>query len=101
MDVFRHGDVLMSPIEAIPAHAVLQSGLILARGELTGHAHKVETDGLAELYEHEGNLFLRVVGSSARVVHEEHYPIELPPGVYRVWRQREYNPQTDEQIVED
>jgi hypothetical protein len=77
MDVYRHGDVLISPVEAIPEHAVKQSGLTLARGELTGHAHKVETDGLAELYVHEGNLFHRVVGSSARVVHEEHHPIEL------------------------
>jgi hypothetical protein len=25
-------------------------------------------------------------------VHEEHRPIELPIGVYRVWQQREYTP---------
>ena len=101
MDVYRHGDVLISPIEEIPKHAVKQSDLILARGELTGHAHRVELDGSAEMYEHEGNLFLKVLYSPARIVHEEHGPIELPPGMYRVWRQREYNPQLDEQIIED
>ena len=101
MDVYRHGDVLISPIEEIPEHAVKQPDLILARGELTGHAHRAEPAGAAEMYEHEGNLFLRVLDSPARIVHEEHGPIELLPGVYRVWRQREYNPQVNEQIIED
>ena len=101
MEVFRHGDVLISPVEEVPEHAVKLQGLTLARGELTGHAHKVDTNGLAELYEHEDTLFLRVVETPARVVHEEHRPIELLPGVYRVWRQREYNPKTEEEVVED
>jgi len=66
--------------------------LVLARGEATGHAHRIETDGFAEAYSKDGNLFLRVVGSPAKVVHEEHRTIQLPPGTYRVWRQREYDP---------
>ena len=61
MDVYRHGDVLISPVEEIPDHAVKQPDLVLARGEVTGHAHRVETDGMAELYEHETVLYLRIV----------------------------------------
>ncbi len=101
MDVYRHGDVLIAPIESIPEHALKQPDLILARGEVTGHAHRVETRGLAELFEHENTLFLRVQGSTAHVVHEEQHSIELPPRNYRVWRQREYDPRLDERTIED
>lgn len=101
MDVYRHGDVLIAPIMSIPENARKRPDLILARGEITGHAHRIEPEGMAELYEYEGNLFLRVLGLPARVVHEEHEPIELAVGMYRVWRQREYDPASDERYVED
>ena len=35
--------------------------------------------------------FLRIV-TEARLTHEEHAAIALPPGLYRVVRQREYAP---------
>jgi hypothetical protein len=34
-----------------------------------------------------------VLADSATVTHEEHGPITLPRGTYRVWRQREYSPE--------
>jgi hypothetical protein len=58
---------------------------------VTGHTHRVEPRDAAELFESAGMLFLRV-RAPARVVHEEHAPIALDPGTYRVWRQREYSP---------
>ena len=94
MEIYRHGDVLLAPITSIPENARRKPDLILARGEITGHAHRIEAKGMAQLYEYEDTLFLRIVGSPASVVHEEHLPIELPPGIYRVWRQREYDPVT-------
>ncbi len=100
MKVYRHGDVLIAPIESVPANARLREGLILAQGEITGHAHRVETDSRAELLEAGPELFLRVLGSPARIVHEEHRPIELPPGSYRVWRQREFDPSEDLTVMD-
>jgi hypothetical protein len=44
------------------------------------------------VFQNGDNLFLRVVADSARIVHQEHGPISLPRGLYRVWKQREYNP---------
>jgi len=32
----------------------------------------------------------RPVPALATLVHQEHDPIALPPGTYRVWRQREH-----------
>ena len=101
MEIYRHGDVLIAPVDSIPDDAKKRQSLVLARGEVTGHAHRVETDELAELYDAGEELYLRVEGSPARVVHEEHDTIELNPGSYRVWRQREYDPSTEERIIED
>jgi len=97
MTLYRHGDVLISRVEEIPERAIKQSHLVLLEGEVTGHAHRVETDDLAELYkdfmaDSNEDLFLRIEGSPARVTHEEHDTIELPVGLYKVWRQREYDP---------
>ena len=101
MEVYRHGDVLIARVEEIPEQARERGDLVLARGEATGHAHRVETDGFAQILEFDADLFLRVAEVPARVLHEEHDPIELPPGTYKVWRQREYDPATDERIVVD
>ena len=93
MDLYRHGDVLIGSVDAIPPDAKKRSNLILARGEITGHAHRIEDPKTAELFEHEGLLFLRVIAPVARLIHEEHKPIELAQGTYKVWQQREYTPQ--------
>ncbi len=66
--------------------------LVLALGEVTGHAHAVVGPG--ELYRSADPLAPGClhVPSGARVVHEEHGAISLPRGWYRVMRQREYVP---------
>lgn len=90
--MWRHGDVLIAAVKSIPEEARKKPNCILAYGELTGHSHRIEKFGDAELLEHRGQLYLRVLAKSARVVHEEHKPITLPQGLYRVWQQREYTP---------
>jgi hypothetical protein len=89
--MYRHGDVLIAPVAAVPEGARRCPHTILAHGETTGHTHRVEPRDAVELFEGGDQLFLRV-HAPARVVHEEHAPIALPPGTYRVWRQREYSP---------
>ena len=92
--LYRHGDVLVQRIDAIPAGAREVPGTVLARGELTGHSHRIaEGDGRASLLRAGADLFLRVE-RTATLVHDEHRPIELEPGLYRVWRQREYVPES-------
>jgi len=90
--LYRHGDVLLAAVPALPANAKPVLGLILAHGELTGHAHRIREAGAAQLFIQGGFTYLRVTAAAATLVHEEHRPIELPTGVYRVWQQREYTP---------
>ena len=69
--------------------------MVLAHGEVTGHTHRIEDAATASLFSgwQFGEFFLDVSARMARIVHEEHGPIELKRGVYRVWRQREYTPE--------
>jgi hypothetical protein len=98
--VFRQGDVLVVPVDPgqipsglMPAPRDRQGRMVLASGEATGHAHVITGDRVALLCppDQPDRLFLRIEGH-ARLVHEEHHPIPLPPGGYRVVRQREYVP---------
>lgn len=70
-------------------------GIILAAGEATGHHHRIAVlDREAELFESQTveDRFLRIMAASGvEVVHEEHAPILLPPGDYRVRLQREWS----------
>jgi hypothetical protein len=90
--LYRHGDVLIACVPNLPSQASKRSGTILARGEITGHSHCVQEIGAAQLYDFNLETFLEVTASIATLVHEEHKPIELPQGIYRVWMQREYTP---------
>jgi len=92
----RQGDVLLiATPDAEPAEGAVEQprergALVLARGELTGHAHAVHGEG-ARLLAAPGALdALLIVERPAVLRHEEHGPIELPVGRYLVRRQREY-----------
>ena len=98
--LYRHGDVLLDEVPEVPASARPRDGVVLAYGEMTGHSHRVEPREAAELYQHDTSLYLRVTGQPATLLHEEHGPIELRPGVYRVWRQREYTPREIRVVVD-
>jgi hypothetical protein len=92
--MWRQGDVLIAEAGAIPRGAIRRPNCVLAEGELTGHSHRIDQPGVAELYECNGMLYLQVLAGEAKVVHQEHGPITLPHGVYAVWQQREYTPQS-------
>lgn len=96
MKQYRHGDLLIMEVPLCPKGTLLDHR-ILAHGEATGHAHRV--DERAELREQDGQLFLRV-SQETRLTHEEHATITLPQGYYRVVRQREYTPASP-RYVED
>jgi len=96
--IYRQGDVLLVECDEVPLDAKRikrESGkLILARGEQTGHHHAV-LEREAELVESASAqaVFLKIMGSApAALTHQEHATIAVPPGTYRVVRQREYTP---------
>ena|SRR3990167_5002025 len=88
MTDFQQGDVILKRAKEIKGKKL--NHLILAKGEHTGHKHVI-TEGAAELYEHEGTLFLKVLSESAVVTHEEHTAIEIPNGDWEIGIVREYD----------
>ncbi|MFI6277745.1 hypothetical protein [Streptomyces sp. NPDC050988] len=105
---YRQGDVLVVAVDELPLQMLpvpREDGLVvLAHGEVTGHRHAIaepHAELLAPPGDDDETRFLRIVGASARLVHEEHAAIILPGGVYQVIRQREYNPDVNAVFVED
>ncbi len=99
---FRQGDVFLMEVTKLPAsatHEVASDKIVLAYGEVTGHSHSVRAED-AKLYRDNEDSYL-VVETRANLVHEEHDSIPLPAGVYKVIRQREYNPRTLTNYVSD
>lgn len=104
----RQGDVLLARVPSLPADATLrprESGrVILAHGEVTGHAHAIadapDAPTAALLDAPDGLAYLRVDALS-QLVHDEHSTIVLEPGVYRVTRQREYDDEAEFRQVAD
>lgn len=102
----RQGDVFIQrlpdnakiPVKAKPVPND-NGRTILAYGEVTGHAHALP--GKAKLFRMEDtgsgapNLtsYLEIEGLPCTLKHEEHAPIELPKGKYKVVIQREYSPE--------
>lgn len=107
--IFRQGDVLLVAVAAIPEGAkdVTTDGrIVLAEGEMTGHAHAVyepitkdRPRGKARMWDAGAERFLQVVEKTA-LKHEEHAPVELPPGVYRIQHQREYSPEEVRRVAD-
>ena len=97
--MYRQGDVLIVPTRSIPKSAKQidrEDGcVVLAHGEVTGHAHVIY-DKRAALFRDPklAKIFMHVSGnSSVDLVHDEHSTIAIPPGDYQVIRQSEYTPQ--------
>ena len=88
----RQGDVYLIPVDSVPRSAkpVAREGgrVILAHGEVTGHAHAITAPGAVLLATpgataEVADRFLRL-RSKATLTHEEHGHIEVPAGTYRV-----------------
>ncbi len=104
MNQVRQGDVLLIPVPSRSLKAAKpvprdHGRIVLAYGEVTGHAHAID-DALAELFEErDGQLYLKVDGPAV-LRHEEHGAIAIDPGLYRVVRQREYTPEAIRQVAD-
>lgn len=98
--MYRHGDVILQKVNSIPSDAMRRPSAVLARGEATGHSHRIADPSGVALYENDGMGYLEVLSDSALLIHDEHKPIELPHGTYRFWQQREYSPKEIRRIVD-
>jgi len=111
--LFAQGDILIEeissrPISALGVRCRRAKSAIIAEGEASGHCHRLigefvfyRDDALAR--DIPSQLYLghiRVEGSKAQLLHEEHATLALEPGLYRVRRQRQLEP-TESGLFED
>ena len=86
--IIRQGDVLLLSVAAIPndARDVTPEGdVILAYGEVTGHAHRITQTKAApkvRVWDAGAERFLQVI-ESAQLTHEEHGAVTLEQPVYQ------------------
>lgn len=107
---FRQGDVLITYVDRLPGHVAVRprdhGRVILAYGEVTGHAHVIddtETAPVAAIYDEpggDGSTFYLRLEAETGLVHEEHGRIDLPAGVAVVTRQREYTPEAIRRVAD-
>jgi len=111
---FRQGDVLVERVETLVVKTKASDRVILAHGEVTGHAHEVREPELASIAEvHEAWRLLGdlpdagpmtrhalKVNAQTEVVHQEHGKIPVARGNYRVTRQREYSPEAIRNVAD-
>ena len=96
--MFRQGDVLIRSTNITEKGDAIERDngrVVLAYGEVTGHAHAIAAPN-AKLFALAGEMtryLLQVTKTPVELKHEEHSTIVLPPGNYEVVRQREYTPQ--------
>ena len=112
-EMFAQGDLLIERVADIEPSGTIVApdatgALVLADGELTGHRHAIFDrvtmfrDGTLAR-EIPAGLYVghvKVESGSALIQHQEHAPINLGEGTYRVRRQRELEPK-DAVLVSD
>jgi hypothetical protein len=100
--LIQQGDVLFFSEEKLPKGLrpvrPYENGLyIFALGEATGHHHSAVADNDIELFQDEkGTLFCRVKGDEVVVRHQEHKPVTLKKGTWRVGIVKEVDPFSEE-----
>ncbi len=92
----QQGDVLLQQVSGIPQGAVRarqQGKLVVARGEQTGHSHIIDSDKatLWSLTKNGATEPYLEVQAPVTIVHDEHKPLPIPPGIYRVGRVKEFD----------
>ncbi len=94
----RQGDLLfVLQNSQPPANLTARQSDVIVEGEATGHAHRLTGGTILEAPD--GTLYLNIT-RTAQVVHEEHGPITLDPGLWLVVRQREYSPEAIRSVAD-
>lgn len=92
----QQGDVVLMRVAKLPENAKPAKkdprGLVLALGEATGHHHRIAPRKGLKLLKIDDLLFVENnTGNPVDLVHEEHNPIQVGPGVWQVGQVREFD----------
>lgn len=106
MKQIRQGDVFLVEVNQIPKTAKKQKkkgDIILAYGEVTGHAHRIKSGAEMWLAEN-GERYLKIVEATA-LIHEEHSAPTQSDGLdegmmFKVVQQMHYTPQEIQRVAD-
>ena len=97
------GDVMIQRIDKMPSgldETKPENGLYIIAHSETGHHHVIEARPDVKMFKRakdDYEAFLRIVAGQSTLEHKRdfdtHAPLALPPGDYRIKRQREYVPE--------
>ena len=100
---YRHGDLYIMPVDAIPEGLEKKKNTELLEGESSGHVHRLNGGTVyAEIPTVQNGFLLGFfeIPTETEVTHEEHKTIILPPGKYKFYSQREYDPQENRRVID-
>ena len=102
-DFVRQGDIALIRVAAIPTTAKPKKRagrIVLAEGEVTGHAHAILEENVTE-HEVDGLRFFDVVKAAVRAIHDEHSTHVLEPGPLELRQQCELGDDDEPRVVRD
>ena len=113
-EMYRHGDLLITRINAVPQSAININSKVIAEGETSGHKHMLVGQATVRILpgrEADNKIIERVergdvsinritelyfnAFEDVKLMHEEHKMLDLPSGSYKVTKEREFNPFED------
>jgi len=103
IQAYRHGDLLLIPVDSIPEGLPKKDNTELLEGEISGHVHRLNGGTVYAETPTIANDFLLgffEIPTETEVTHEEHETIVLPPGKYKFYSQREYDPQENRRVID-
>ncbi|ESA32134.1 hypothetical protein N836_26370 [Leptolyngbya sp. Heron Island J] len=95
MGPIRQGDLILLPTVKVLGDKLPH--LTLVEGVSTGHSHRI-SKGIATLFSHREQLYLQVRSRFAILSHDEHRPLKVHHGNWKIYVQREYAPQKNSQL---
>lgn len=91
--LIQQGDVLLKQITTLPKALKKVKrkarGFVLAEGEVTGHAHVIDSD-IALMEDQNGNMFMSNE-NEVTIIHEEHHSATIPAGNWEIGIVKEYD----------
>ncbi len=89
---YRQGDILFEKVDSFNENGQQLDTKTVAKGEKTGHHHSFREQDQVLLYGTQEPEMVVVESEVAQITHQEHKPIELEKGIYKVTREQGYNP---------
>ncbi len=91
----RHGEVLLVPVDAVPAGAAERTNRLIVGHSESGHHHVLESDRtFARTLTEDGQLYVDLDAPTPLrhlKAHQAHRELRVPAGRWRVVRKREFD----------